>query len=379
MIHILGLLLKTIGWILLGILGVILGILLLVLFSAIRYTVAGKKQGRALEGQIKVTWLLWILSVLVTYKEGLEVRIKVFGRTIRKLDLRGGAAGQDEIGGTARGQEDTGGRKETPAGPRLEPAPDRAGTDSRGWAWEPKGPGGPDGPENSPVDKKAGEEPQAQGGHGDQKTAGRVSVNSLEGKAADKGAEKGERTSLGSRCKEAFLRLWERICALYQKLLAQVRAFGDRVEAVQEKLGQLQEKWEKFQAFLQDPANQKSAKLIFRQTKKILRHLFPRKGRAQITFGLEDPYQMGQVLSAAACLYPFTHDLLTLSPVFDEKILEGEIWIKGHIRIGMLLGHVLRLLLDQNIRRQLWGLIRPSRGKRRGGKEAGPIEGRIKR
>ncbi len=46
MIHILCVLLKTIGWMILGIFGVILGLLLLVLFSAIRYKVAGRKQDR---------------------------------------------------------------------------------------------------------------------------------------------------------------------------------------------------------------------------------------------------------------------------------------------------------------------------------------------
>ncbi len=75
---------------------------------------------------------------------------------------------------------------------------------------------------------------------------------------------------------------------------------------------------------------------------------------------------MGQILSAAAFLYPFTHDILTLSPVFDEKCLEGEISIKGYIRIGTMLGYVLRLLFDQNIRQQLWRLIRPSRRKKKG-------------
>ena len=71
---------------------------------------------------------------------------------------------------------------------------------------------------------------------------------------------------------------------------------------------------------------------------------------------------MGQILSAASLAYPFVHKHLTLHPVFGQKLLEGEVHVKGRIRLGVLLGYVLRLLLDKNIRRQLKKLIFPHKG-----------------
>lgn len=360
MIHILVLLLKTIGWIMLGILGVVLGLLFVILFSAIRYKAAGKKQGQELEGQIKITWLLWILSVHIVYKDGLEVKIKLFGRTVRKLALKKAADEQKNAGGRGGVPEPgpVAGFGSVPElGPVPEPTSGGTGADSREGAGEPGGPGYLDTSVIGPGGKGAGKDPLGDD-LGEQKAVAETWDDRSGGNVLQK-------------VQGIFRRLWDRICALCRKLLSSIRSFGDKLEAVREKIGQAQERWERLQAFLQDPANQRSARLIGRQAKKILRHLSPRKGSAQITFGLEDPCRMGQVLSAVAFFYPFTHAILTLTPVFDEKILEGEGWIKGHIRIGVLLGHVLRLLLDKNIRQRLWRQIRPSRKRAGAGRDKG--------
>lgn len=74
---------KIIGWILLGILGLILGIFLVVLFSAIRYQIDGSKQEK-LSVKVHITWLLWILSVTACYEEEIQLTIKLFGRTVWK-------------------------------------------------------------------------------------------------------------------------------------------------------------------------------------------------------------------------------------------------------------------------------------------------------
>ncbi|MDO5349181.1 MAG: hypothetical protein Q4E86_04495, partial [Lachnospiraceae bacterium] len=158
-----------------------------------------------------------------------------------------------------------------------------------------------------------------------------------------------------------YSRLRDRISSMIVKLKFSIQLFCGKLKQGEERIHWLQEKWDMVQGFIQDPANQKSAKLILRQIKKILKHLFPRKGMAEITFGIQDPYQMGQLLSAASLLYPFTHKILILHPVFDQAVLDGEIHIRGRVRIGQLLGYVLRLLFDRNIRQRLWRQLRPSR------------------
>ena len=47
---------------------------------------------------------------------------------------------------------------------------------------------------------------------------------------------------------------------------------------------------------------------------RVLRHIFPRKLSGQVTFGVEDPYLMGQILSVAAFLYPVYGKKIDLTP-----------------------------------------------------------------
>ena len=110
--------------------------------------------------------------------------------------------------------------------------------------------------------------------------------------------------------------------------------------------------------WLEDEKNQASLKLLYRQTKRLLVHLWPRKGRCTVTFGFDDPYTTGQVLQAASLIYPFYHRQLFLYPVFDEKILDAEGSLKGRIRLSVILWLVLQVLFDGHTRRMLKGFLK---------------------
>mgnify|MGYP000519574063 CR=1 FL=1 len=70
--------LKVIGWILLGILGLILLTVLTVLLVPIRYRADGVwKEEKYILG--RVTWLLHLLSICVTYEKELLLEVRVAG------------------------------------------------------------------------------------------------------------------------------------------------------------------------------------------------------------------------------------------------------------------------------------------------------------
>ena len=70
--------LKVIGWILLGILGLILLTVLTVLLVPIRYRADGVwKEEKYIRG--RVTWLLHLLSIRVTYEKELLLEVRVAG------------------------------------------------------------------------------------------------------------------------------------------------------------------------------------------------------------------------------------------------------------------------------------------------------------
>ena len=57
-------------------------------------------------------------------------------------------------------------------------------------------------------------------------------------------------------------------------------------------------------------------------------------------------------------VYAWYGDRFEIVPVFDRKILEVEGSLKGRVQAGDLLARCVRVLLDKNFRRLLWGFLK---------------------
>ena len=144
-----------------------------------------------------------------------------------------------------------------------------------------------------------------------------------------------------------------RIKVFLEKLKFSFQSFCDKLKNIQNIA-------EEKKAWLEDEENQASLKLLWKQTGRFLRHVCPRGGKGSVTFGFEEPYLTGQVLSAAALIYPFFEGNLEICPVFDETVFEAEGSFKGRIRAGYLLWLGLGILRDGHTRRMLFGFLKGS-------------------
>lgn len=272
MLHVLLLILKIIGFLLLGILGLLLGLVLLVLLVPIRYRITGSYD-EELEGTVKVTWLLHILSIVVSYQEDLLVTVRLFGFHLFRdkeesvtEEFDDGVEGEEDELDTILSIQET-----RPVDPILEQDDFEENLE----------------PESIPTQ----EQPKT---------------------------------------------ILEKIKFLFQSICAKLNAICDIKDKILD--------------FIQNKENQDTIKLILRQLKALLRHVLPRKVKGSVTFGFEDPYRTGQVLSAASIFYAWYGKQIDITPVFDEAILEAEGTMVGRIRVGTLLVLGLRILINKNFR-----------------------------
>ena len=121
------------------------------------------------------------------------------------------------------------------------------------------------------------------------------------------------------------------------------------------RLKNLEHKRQSVLSFIENEENQTSFRLIKRQLMRILRHVFPKKLSGRMTFGVDDPYLMGQILSVAAFLYPLYGKQIQLTPVMDADalVLDGDLSFRGRVQIGVLALMALRIWMDKNIRTQV--------------------------
>ena len=120
-------------------------------------------------------------------------------------------------------------------------------------------------------------------------------------------------------------------------------SFADRIKRICEKASSLREA-------VEDEENQKAFRLLISRGKYLLHHLRFRKFEGRLKFGFDDPAMMGRILGVLSLFYPLYGESFTLTPVFDHTVFEGEIALKGHVRLIHILIAAIQLMMNTKIR-----------------------------
>ena len=282
--------LKWLGILLLVLLGLVLTVLLAVLFVPVRYEAEGSFRGELLaKGQI--SWLWRLFSIQAVYDGDTEVSLRIFGvKPGRKKE-------------TAERTEKT----ETPD-------PVMTGSGKR-----------PE--EEVPVyESRSKAEAPASEKHQGTEEGIKEKVPAAGTKNAKNGQKKKRvRQSLFQKIKVTF----QRICG---------------------KLKTAEERWQKLMEFLEKEENKNTFRLLKRQVIRFFKHVLPGKVSGTVRFGFEDPYTTGRILTYISPFYGWYGRTIQVIPVFDEQVLNGELSLKGRIRIATLLFIGFQVWRDKNFR-----------------------------
>ena len=120
-------------------------------------------------------------------------------------------------------------------------------------------------------------------------------------------------------------------------------SFADRIKKICEKASSLRET-------VEDEENQKAVRLLLSRVKYLLHHLRFRRFEGRLAFGFEDPATVGRMLAVLSLFYPLYGECFTITPVFDHTLFEGEIALKGHVRLIHILIAGIQLMMNKKIR-----------------------------
>lgn len=304
MLHVLLLILKILGILLLVILGIVLSIILLVLFVPVRYR-ADLEYKDNLQGSVFVSWLLRFVTFRMNFdQEGRTTRIGIMG-------FRLGQKNSDET--------------------TEEDASDENSADLVFPEME------IDELEDPILADDANLE-TAEREYSSKKREQAVQSQELHHQTTEKESEIPTPKQIKSEKKK-------------QKLF--LETLYEKVRKISEKVNEIRKKAEKTKNFLSDPENQHTMRLLCKELCRLIRHILPRRLRGHVRFGFDDPYTTGQVLTYISPFYGMYGKQIDVEPVFDEKIVEGNLSVKGHIRVATVIWIVLCVFRDKNFRRLL--------------------------
>lgn len=324
MLHIIFLILKIIGVILLAILGLIVLLLCVLLFVAVKYEGQGKCSGslQSLAAEFKFHWFFHLVRGHVIYQnEKLFYQIKVAWKILASSE-------QEE----SFGNEETEPERETVV--TAHSIPETSDTTQAEADMEAEQPDIIQTNAEEEVPDIAQTDAEAEVPDIVQTDAESEIPDTVPHDTETAGNDKNKRQR--EKITDRISRFFRRIKYTFQKIC--------------DKIKKLTETKDKFVDFITDETHKNAWTRVRKEIKRLFWRLNPKQLELDLHFGFEDPSITGKTLAVFGILYPITTDHVQLRPDFEQKILEGEGRIKGRIRVAYFVSTMLHLLLDKHVR-----------------------------
>lgn len=318
MLHVFLFILKIIGIILAALLGLLLLILLLLLFVPIRYRGRLRMEGD-FEAAAKVTWLLHMVSVPLSFREGVFTgKIKVFGITVKNF-----AEDEEELKEAAEELFQDTEEAAVEGGEQILKAEEEETADKE-------------------ETKKSSSE---QNGKDEMCLPMRKEDTDRLREDKKPPDSAGKRDSLAAR-------IWKKIKAFFLKIFGiweKIRNLKYTFRRFCVKIRKGVQKYRDTKEFLMDERTKKAFSHCMEEGKLLLVRLLPKKIQGELRFGMEDPALTGEILGGISIFYPVFKDNVKVYPDFEQSILEGELFVKGGFRLVTAALILWRLWRDKNV------------------------------
>lgn len=380
MIHILLLILKIIGIILLSVIGLLLLAVLSVLFVPVRYKAKGDYH-KEFTGKLHIGWFLNALRLDASFDKELKARARVLFFTLYDSDKNKdeAKAGKSYNTSDTHSSGDKNRNKDKEKNVFDDMKDETAGGDiavSEAGSVKRSGHEGDTQRTEKPVEKK--NEAEA-GKTSDKKNVGQtegaecvgnaekppsevkkaengtsVIVNKVNGETGansdGKISEKQPDITSAKKTPGIIARLKKRIYSLTDKVKSIIKKTKRKIRAVIRSKDKLKKKIDDIKMIINDEANKEMVRLLYSQLKALFKEIMPVKYKINIHYGCDDPYRTGQLLMYISVFYGLSGINMNITPDFNEKILEGDIYIKGRVRIYKLLMIVFRVYRNKRFR-----------------------------
>ncbi|MGN9125721.1 DUF2953 domain-containing protein [Oliverpabstia intestinalis] len=327
----------------LKILGIILLVLLVIVFSVlfvpVRYRLEGEKSSPGwseANGKVKVSWVLHLIHLRIQYQEKeldwecylFGVPLKKAGAAVRewKKKRRKKKVQEQKERRKKAVQQKNEPEKRTAAKKKGQEKPLQIEEKTRTAAKEQKSTEKQTNPEKS---KTAPE-------------AKKTQIETTERKQQEKEKVSDKLSRFWNRCKKIVGSILEFPGKLKKKLTnirLTFRGFYDKIK--------------QWRTLWNEESTLAALHFLTEKGRKLIRHVLPRKIRGSITFGCEDPALTGQILGAVAIAYPLYGKGVAVYPRFEEKILEGQLQMKGRIVVACLLWQAWKIYRNPDVRKTL--------------------------
>lgn len=154
----------------------------------------------------------------------------------------------------------------------------------------------------------------------------------------------------GMNKKNKILILLRKIYLLIKGFFVKIMNIKFTIKKICDKMKNVKEVIYYYVDLMEQEESKEAISLCKDQLLFFLNHIKPRRLKAHITFGTGDPSTTGQILGYASMFYPIYGNNVSLNPDFTNEILEGDIYLKGRVRVFMILRIGFKVMFNKNLK-----------------------------
>ena len=332
--------LKVIGIILLSIIGLVLLFILLVLFCPISYRLSAVHNDEETTADVKVGFLIIKALVNFTKGKGLDYSVKAL---FVKIFPRGDGESDDESDEDLLEEY----LEEQDANEQGENEQDTVEQDTEEMSSLPE----PDFEssdnteihENSPEldEAEALNESNELNDSEDELVIDDISYDDEETDLSEEEIHSSEKKSIKQKISDGIDKISDKADEVLDKT-------DEKLDQVDKKYNEMMVKIDHVLQFLDRDYVERTIERALKIVKRLFGTIKPKKSKGYLHMGLKSSADTGMMLGKIAAFYPMYGRWLTIEPDFYNKVIEGELDIKGRIYLFRVVGPALRMVLTRD-------------------------------
>ncbi len=335
MLHIVLLILKIIGILLLSILGILLLSIVCILFVPVRYQIElNREMGEGkppLEVKTKVTWLLHLLNILITYPAEVYVRVRILCFTVfrvpQKEKKKNKKDNKQNKKNNKQNKQETGLSSAAPPDQNEKSAEEQTKTLGQKTARQAE----------YTEETESAEKPENAKDTDEKKDTS----------AKEDAADPDKKLSL----KERFQKILDKIKNIFRKIKEFFQNIQYTIEHFCDKIKFVSEQIEYYKEIVTSDVFRQSFQLCKGELISIFMSLKPQKFEADLIVGMDDPATTAQILAFWGMLYPVIGQHVNVAGDFEQTRIEGHVFLKGRIRAITFIKAAIRIYFNKDIRK----------------------------
>ncbi len=123
-----------------------------------------------------------------------------------------------------------------------------------------------------------------------------------------------------------------------------------KIAGIKDRIRRIKTRKEELLAFWQLEEHRRARSAVYQELRYLWKKLRPKKIKGNVLFGFEDPSVTGLCMGGVGILRAWYQSQLNIIPDFEHQVLEADVLIKGKVRFYVLVAVLWRVYFNKDIR-----------------------------